>query len=87
MNNRIPLPEWVLISALRYAMGRHTYIVSDTDSLIRGVWGSLSSATQNLLRRDLGEYLDREAQLEQSTYTQLDLDMWKNLYNWMGREQ
>lgn len=86
MNNRIPLPEWVLISALRYAMGRHTYIVSDTDYLIRRVWGSLSDETKNILHRDLGEFLDREARLEQRNYTQLDLDVWKNLYNWMERE-
>lgn len=51
--------EQMLISAVRYALGRATYIVGTTTDEVKRVWGELSENTRMVIRRDVCEALDR----------------------------
>lgn len=53
MDARITVPEWVLINAMRYAMGRMTYVTSDTADLVLALWPTLSDDARNILRQDM----------------------------------
>ena len=56
--NKIPLDrhfEQMLISAERYALGRRTYIVSDTTEYIAVLLPMLSDWCIEILLRDIGE--------------------------------
>ena len=48
----------MLVSSLRYAYGRKTYIVSDTCEWIRKYYGRLTSSQQSIIFRDLKRCLE-----------------------------
>lgn len=47
--------ELMLISAVRYALGRRTYIVAETARYVRGKLGMVQDATLMLMLRDIDE--------------------------------
>lgn len=55
MNKRVEIDEQMLISAVRYALGRSTYIVGWTVSEVKRVWGHLSTNVQEVIERDINE--------------------------------
>ena len=59
-NGRIPLPQSMLISAVRYALGRLTYIVPETIEEVEESWPSLSDKTRLVILSDLTEFLARD---------------------------
>ena len=59
MNVNNSVYEQMLISAVRYALGRATYIVGTTTDEVTRVWGELSNNTRAVIRRDVCEALDR----------------------------
>ena len=79
MNEPLQVPAWVLISALRYAFGRASYIVSQTCSLVRDQWPNLSPTTQQAVFREIGEHLDIIGGA--NTYERAN---WVELYNFCG---
>jgi len=52
-DNRIPLDRQMLVSAVRYALGRQTYIVHWTVSEVLRVWPDLDAHTKEIIRRDV----------------------------------
>lgn len=53
MGNRVTVDERILVSAVRYALGRQTYIVGWTvDEVIR-VWPKLTTAVRELIIREV----------------------------------
>lgn len=48
--------ESTLISAFRYSLGRHTYIVSDMVADIIRNWENISKKTKDLFIREILEY-------------------------------
>ncbi len=54
-NHRIPMDRQILVSAVRYALGRQTYIVSWTVHEVLRVWPSLDTGTRTLIQRDVAE--------------------------------
>lgn len=50
---RIPINEMLLISAVRYALGRRTYIVGVTVEEVLNSWPDLSDNTRSVILRDV----------------------------------
>ena len=50
----------VLVSALRYAWGRHTYVPSSTCEIIRNHISELDPATAYIIARDIRDYWTRD---------------------------
>ena len=50
--------ELMLISAVRYALGRRTYIVSTTCNFVKSVQKKLSDNCINIIIRDIEETMD-----------------------------
>lgn len=46
----------MLISSVRYALGRDTYIVADTCSWVKRFWKHLDSKERLVIRRDLANF-------------------------------
>jgi len=53
----------VVIAAVRYAMGRRTYVVGAICRWLRGIWSQLPVATRAVIQRDLEEEYAREERL------------------------
>ena len=67
----------MVIAAMRYCMGRRTYIVGDCVEWLIVQWPNFNEHTRALIQRDLEEEFDRDdkARLEQDTYLPLGMDM------------
>jgi hypothetical protein len=71
--------DFLVINALRYAMGHRTYITPMTAEWIKANFDYLSIQTRTILHRDLTEFLSRESDLGD----QYDIDAWLSLYEFM----
>lgn len=58
--------EQMLVSALRYALGRRTYIVEITNDCIQSRITALSTITLTVMQRDLSDFVDTAAKKELS---------------------
>lgn len=75
----------MVLSALRYAMGRHTYITSLTSDFIRRHWKSINPQNQYNIHRDLKEFLEHDT--DTSTINMIDHEAWQNLLAWIKNER
>jgi len=57
LSNRVTISEQMLVSAVRYALGRATYIVGATVDEVLRVWPKLSENARHVIRRDVTEAL------------------------------
>ena len=72
----------MLISALRYALGRSTYIVGETCDWVRAYWPHIHPRDRETMLCDLRRWLDqseRHARLPWSS----DMREWRALLEWM----
>lgn len=60
--HRVPVSEHFVISAVRYALGRATYIVGVTVDETIAVWPLLSENTRKVIARDVSSWLAYEKQ-------------------------
>ncbi len=78
--------DFVAISAMRYAMGRRSYVVGMTVEWVRTNWPRFCRNTRIVMTRDLKEQIDdlevRPGYLGMSC----DEDDWRGLYEFMRRE-
>lgn len=70
--------EMMVVCAVRYAVGRATYMPSIVDEFVRKYLSVLRTRTLGFIRRDIKEWLDREV-LDQR-------ELWSNLYADIGEE-
>lgn len=63
----------LLVSAVRYALGRQTYIVAETCRIVRQEWSAAPGASIETIRRDI-----RNA-LELSALSGIDEPEWRTL--------
>lgn len=71
----VAVSDHMIVSAVRYALGRSTYIVGWTvDEVIR-IWDALPATTQTLIVRDVGDALSNEW----PQMMEMDRDEWKRL--------
>ena len=60
--------ELMMISALRYAIGRYTYMPSITIDYIRYLIPQLSAKTLFIMQRDIEEEIERYQRMERELY-------------------
>ena len=60
--------ELMMISALRYAIGRYTYMPSVTIEYIRYLIPQLSAKTLFIMKRDIDEEVERYQRIERELY-------------------
>lgn len=53
MSGQSPIPDGLVISATRYALGRSTYVVQETTHWLREHWHQLASGTRHVILRDV----------------------------------
>ena len=68
--------ELMMISALRYAIGRYTYMPSVTIDYIRYLIPQLSAKTLYVMKRDIDEEIARYTRMERELYM---ADEWAKL--------
>ena len=73
----------MIISALRYALGRRTYITVETSEFIIENRAIIDSRMKQVMLRDLKEYLERRNK-GFITDDKFDYEIWLNLYNWLN---
>ena len=79
--------QLMVIAAIRYCLGRRTYIVRDCADWIIQMWPEFTESTQKLVRRDIEETFDRDDRSRKvsSEYLPLGMDMdrreWERVRN------
>lgn len=87
-NNNIP--EWMIISAFRYALGRRTFIVNTTTEWLLSNWDKLSINTKTIIQNEINtafKYDDITRQTEEKDYfftlgTDDDRKLWEKIKNY-----
>lgn len=51
--NAIHAPDWMVIDAVRYAMGRRSYQVGVTCGWVRAMWNKLNDHTRTIIKQDV----------------------------------
>ena len=75
--------ELMMISALRYAIGRYTYMPSVTIEYIRYLIPQLSAKTLFVMQRDITEEIERYQRMERELYMAKE---WQKLAEEIGIE-
>lgn len=73
----------MIISALRYALGRRTYITAETSEFIIENKDIIDGRMRRVMLSDLQEYLERRNKGFISD-DKCDYEVWVNLYNWLS---
>ena len=83
-----PNDEFLVVSAVRYARGRATYIVEMTCEWVINHWDQLSDNTRAVIARDvqLEVQLRREEGAEQSALARIDNPYWEALLDTVEQE-
>jgi hypothetical protein len=55
-----PVPWWVPVNVVRYAIGRSTYAVQETVDWVIANWDKFSGDAREVIRRDLEEAFRRD---------------------------
>lgn len=74
----------MIISALRYALGRRTYITAETSEFIVENKAIIDSRMKQVVLSDLQQYLERRNKGFISD-DKCDYEVWVNLYNWLNK--
>ena len=74
----------MIISALRYALGRRTYITAETSEFIIENKDIIDGRMRQVMLSDLQEYLERRNKGFISD-DKCDYEVWVNLYNWLSK--
>lgn len=73
----------MIISALRYALGRRTYITAETSEFIVENKDIIDNRMKQVMLSDLQQYLERRNKGFISD-DKCDYEVWVNLYNWLN---
>lgn len=87
-NDLISVPEWVLHSAFRYALGRMTYIVGSTAEIIIIEIPTLSDEMLHLIFNELQDTIAYDLNDPEAQYLghKQDADLWRNVYSKVENE-
>jgi hypothetical protein len=69
--------EIMVTCALRYCLGRQSYVVSSCTEFIKQVWDQLPKSSQGVIVRDILEAFD-----EGKVGMNMDADVWRSLVRW-----
>lgn len=87
MSPQVALSEEMLVSAVRYALGRATYIVSATVTEVQGAWGGLTDKTRGTIESDIREALDSADRSGRYLGMAADDQDWRALLLWIERKR
>lgn len=76
----------MIISALRYSLGRKTYITSETSEFIIKHPELIDDRVRYVMMRDLIEYF-AERELWEYKDDECDYQSWLRLYKWLLKEE
>lgn len=65
-------------SAVRYALGRSSYITQSTAEFVRTYWVKLDQKAQQNILRDVNKWLDENRGTGSATHS-IDVAIWHNL--------
>ena len=71
----------MIISALRYALGRRTYITGETAEFIKRYPELIDERVKDVMLKDLEEYFQKRESFKFDD--ECDFNTWKSLYNWL----
>lgn len=80
----VMVDDALLLSAVRYALGRQTYIVGETVREVLAVWPSLSHVRRRQIRHEVYEALKQEGPLAVSP---IDRAEWQRLLDWAASDE
>ena len=73
----------MMISALRYSLGRRTYITSETADFIKKYNEIIDERVKKIMLKDLEEYFEcRDIYYKDD---ECDYNTWKGLYEWLKK--
>lgn len=81
--NRVLVSESMLESAVRYALGRATYIVRLTCGEVKSAWDGLTPRAQQVIERDVREALERVDFSGSTLGFDIDDREWRGLLYWI----
>lgn len=90
MNNETlkQIPDWMIIDAVRYAIGRMSYQVGVTCEWLIENWDNIPQGAKTIIMQDLDEEfdkLDRDPKC-QCLGMSCDVNWWRKVKNlWVGR--
>ena len=73
----------MIISALRYSLGRRTYINSETADFIKKYSEIIDERVKKIMLKDLEEYFDCRDDYYKDD--ECDYNTWKDLYEWLKK--
>lgn len=73
----------MIISSLRYALGRRTYITGETAKFIKRYPELIDERVKDVMLKDLEEYFQKRKSFKFDD--ECDFNTWKSLYNWLER--
>ena len=59
----MPIPSWLIIDAVRYAVGRTSYQVGETAQWVIANWESLPEHAKTIIKQDLETEFERDDRL------------------------
>lgn len=83
VNNICDDPDlmFIIVSGIRYCMGRNTYAPSIADDVIRRYWHQLDGRHRDLIHKDVEEHVVRITR--PFAIKDADKDMWIELLSWI----
>lgn len=73
----------VVICALRYCLGRRTYMPSIVVDWTKRHWAKLAANDQNVIRRDLDEAIASQRYLGDDC----DIETWLSFHQWLKEQE
>lgn len=73
----------MLVSHVRYAMGRRSYITASAIATVKRYWPHLKAGERDVILRDVREELSRYERMKALLGDKCDHDGWVALVEWM----
>lgn len=81
-------PDFLVIGAFRYALGRQTYVTGETSQWLIDNWETISVKARSVIARDLADAIrqDDAARLEGDKHLPLGADMDRREWDKLGQK-
>lgn len=74
-----PVPSWMLISAVRYALGRQTYVVQETTQYLLHCLHKFDEGVRAVIIQDIRDAVERAEARGTTLGMDIDHDDWKRV--------
>ena len=80
----ISCPDWVIINATRYAIGRMSYVVEDTADLLISILHQFPADCCEIVLRDIREEVERAERRGEWVGMKMDHEQWKRVLEYFA---